>query len=250
VGCASCRRELAVHQAMSRRLSLQPPVAAPPELRERIVASIAAMRLEDATVAAPAPRAPWISRRSIAIAAGVAVLALGATVAFRATTGEPAVAVASNLVAVAPASVPLLSTVLADYRRVVASDLPGRARDLEVVRAAMPFPVEPLRVPNVRLVAVWTTELAGEPSAVLAYRWGDRIVLQYLVSEERFFQHASVRGAVSDGRLLLASDRSQGLVAWPADAAGALLVGDVDAERLAGLVTSELLARRGRAGTQ
>src|ERR671914_2899357 len=42
VGCARCRRDLAVHRALRRRLGVEPPLAAPPALRERIAAAVAA----------------------------------------------------------------------------------------------------------------------------------------------------------------------------------------------------------------
>jgi hypothetical protein len=152
--------------------------------------------------------------------------------------------------AASPASVSLIRGILADYRRVTAGDLPGRARDLEVVRGAVPFPVEPLHAPGVRLLAAWTTEIEGEPAAVLAYRWDDHIVLQYLVLETRFFQHRDVRRAVTDRRLLVASDGTQGIVAWPTEAAGSLLVGDLAPERLARLARADLLVRRVDGGAQ
>jgi hypothetical protein len=143
----------------------------------------------------------------------------------------------------APASsVPLLRDVLQDYRRVVAGDLPGRARDLDAVRGAVPFPIHPLPTSNTRLLAAWTTEIAGDPAVVLAYRWDDRIVLQYLVPEQRFFQNPDLRRAVAGGHLLEASDGAQGIAAWPTDSAGAVLVGDVPAARLRPLASAALLA--------
>src|SRR5918999_3592895 len=42
VGCARCRRDLAVHQSVRRRLGVEPLPAAPPALRERIAAAVAA----------------------------------------------------------------------------------------------------------------------------------------------------------------------------------------------------------------
>lgn len=154
--------------------------------------------------------------------------------------GTPSPAAASLEAPVA--SVPLLRDVLQDYRRVVAGDLPGRARDLDAVRGAVPFPIQPLRAPGVRLLASWTTEIAGDPAVVLAYRWDDRIVLQYLVPEQRFFQSPELRRAVAGGRLLEATDGAQSIAAWPTDSAGALLVGDVAAARLRPLAAAGLLA--------
>jgi anti-sigma factor RsiW len=242
VGCARCRRDLEVHQAVRRRLGVEPPLAAPPALRERIAAVVAATPVV-------APRAPRPASRFLAVIS-IALATLTAAVWIGVARHERADSPALGQLASSPASVPLIRGVLADYRRVTASDLPGRARDLEVVRGAVPFPVEPLHASGVRLLAAWTTELEGEPAAVLAYRWDDRIVLQYLVPETRFFQHRDIRRAVTDGRLLVASDGAQGIVAWPTEAAGALLVGDLAPERLARLAAADLLVRRVDRGAQ
>jgi hypothetical protein len=239
VGCLRCRREVAVHRAMGRRLGLEPPVAAPPELRARIAAAIAAT-----PVLVQAPESPrWLTvvqPRWIAVALVAVVVALiaGTTTFLRHQREAPAFATLS-----APAtSIPLLRDALADYRRVVAGDLPGRARDLDAVRRAVPFPVEPLRAPAIRLLAAWTTELGGDPAVVFAYRWDDRIVLEYVISEQRFFQNPELRQAVAGGRLLTAHDGAQGIVAWPTASAGAVLIGDVPPDRLLPLGSAALLA--------
>jgi anti-sigma factor RsiW len=243
IGCGRCRRELAVHHAVRGRLGYEPPVAAPPALRARIASAIAATPL-------PRPRASlrwrtWISALvgSVVLAMCIVATALIAR-STRPTSGDVVV------VPISPSAVPLLRDVLADYRRVTAGDLPGRGRDLDVVRDAVPFPVEPLRGPDVRLVAAWTADLAGEPAAVLAYRRGDRIVLEYLVPEDRFFRHSEVRRAVSDAHLLGSSADRQGLVAWPTRTAGAILVGDLSPDQLAKIVAADLLARRVDRGAQ
>jgi anti-sigma factor RsiW len=255
VGCARCRRDLAVHQAVRRRLGVEPPLAAPPALRERIAAAVAATPIP----ATPAPASrftrPWLrhghppASRFVAVIA-IALATLTAAVWVGVARQDGGDSPALGQLASSPASVPLIRGVLADYRRVTAGDLPGRARDLEAVRGAVPFPVEPLRAPGVRLLAAWTTELEGEPAAVLAYRWDDRVVLEYLLPEIRFFQHRDIRRAVTDGRLLVASDGAQGIVAWPMEAGGALLVGDLEPERLAKLAAMDLLVRRVDRGAQ
>jgi anti-sigma factor RsiW len=247
VGCARCRRDLAVHQAVRQRLGVEPPVAAAsPALRERIAAAVVATPVPTPL---PAPRAPRLAPRAAALV-GVAVATLIAAVGISVARHESANTPAVSQLATSPASVPLIRGVLADYRRVTASDLPGRARDLEAVRGAVPFPVVPLHTPGLRLLAVWTTELLDEPAVVLAYRWDDRIILEYLLPEIRFFQHHDVRQAVSGGRLLVASDGAQGIVAWPTEAAGALLVGDVPPALLKRLAAADLLVRRVDRGAQ
>ena len=82
------------------------------------------------------------------------------------TSGTTSVfAPASRTLAAPVHDVPLLGAVVDDYARVSRGDLPGRARDLDAVRAAVSFPVEPLRAQNLRLLAAWTTDVRGEPAA-------------------------------------------------------------------------------------
>ena len=242
LGCARCRGEVAVHEAVRARLAVEPPRAPSPALRERIAgaldalpAPVAAPEVERATVA-PAPR-----RRPALLAWGVAGLALVLALLAGATRWEAwrASAAAVPELAVPARSVPLLDAVLGDYRRATAGDLPGRARDLAAVREAVPFPVEPMRSPSLRLLAAWTTDLRGEPAAVLAYRYGDRLVVQYVVSEGAFFRDPAVRGAVASHHLLVASDGAQAVVAWPAPASALPLVGDVPARALAAVRAGE-----------
>ena len=244
VGCVRCRRELAVHHAMRRRLGVEPPVAAPPALRERIAAAIAATPIP---VSTPASEGVAVFRRPLviaALAAAVVATGIGSTLLVRQRADRVALAPLATTVS----TVPLLRDVLADYRRVVAGDLPGRARDLDAVRSAVAFPIEPLGGSAVRLLAAWTTDLGGEPAVVLAYRWDDRILLQYVVSEERFFQHPALRQAVADGGLLAARDGAQGIVAWPTASAGTLLIADLPPERLRVIGNAALLAGKAARG--
>jgi len=227
VGCTRCRRELAVQQAMRERLAAEPSVGASSALRDRIAAAVAVTPLP-----APPPRRPRLAPRTLAIAASaLLLLALAAIFVWRAAGDAPAVVRVEQA-----SSVPLLAEVLADYRRVTAGDLPGRARDLAAVRAAVPFEVEPLQAPELRLVAAWTATIDGEPSAVLAYRAGDRVLLQYLVPEAHLFRSPAMRAAIGGGHVVTAQDGAQGLAAWPLPSAGSILVGDLPAAQLARLV--------------
>jgi anti-sigma factor RsiW len=228
VGCARCRRELDVHDAVRQRLAAQPTAAASPALRARIVDAVAAAP----TAASPvAPAA--LPRRGIrlgaAIAAAVVLSAGGLTWRARLAPEPPL-----RTLAGAAIGVPLLRDVVADFRRVAAGDLPGRARDLDGVRAAVPFAVAPLQVAELRLLGAWTTDLAGEPAAVLAYRWDDRLIVQYIVPDQLFFRHPAIRSGAASHQPVGATDGAVGVVAWPLAAAGSLLVGDVPPDRLVG----------------
>ncbi len=241
VGCAPCRRELALHQAVARRLAAEPVAAASVALRARVAAVTA---MPPAPTPAPSVGGRGWRRARTTVAAGVvltALLGIGALWWRDHARADPALPVPTLAAA---ATVPLLRDALADHARVSAAELPGRARDLDAVRAAVPFAVEPLRAPALRLLGAWTTSLADEPAAVLAYRWDDRVVLQYIVSEERFFRAPAMRAVVAAGGAASATDGARGVLAWPTAAAGTVLVAEVGAERLATLLAEERLAQQ------
>lgn len=237
-GCARCRRELAMHRTLRERLGREPVPAATAALRERIATGI--RHAPPPVVPAETPRGrptgffPAARARNRRIVASITVLlaavALLPPVLRERDSASPARAGTQSqqpaLVASAT-SVPLFASVLADYRRVTASDLPGRARDLGAVRAAVPFPVTPVANADVRLLAAWTTSLAGEPAAVLAYRWNDRVVLQYLVSDALLFQSPNVRALLAQKRDVLTRDGDQAVLLWAQPESGSMLVGEL-----------------------
>lgn len=234
LGCARCRREVDMHAAVRARLASEPTVIASAALRERILQQIAVSQppVAEAEHNTDSSGAWWRRRSVQVVAAGVTcAVVLGGVLVSRAmaTAGAPKLAV------VQASAVPLFSQVLADYHRVTAGDLPGRARDLDAVRAAVPFPVEMLPNGAARLLAAWSTDLEGEPAAVLAYRWRDRLVLQYLIAEPAFFRHQGMRTPVAAGELITAASGGQGLVAWAAPESGVILVADVAPVELAAL---------------
>jgi anti-sigma factor RsiW len=239
VGCAECRRGLEVHDSLRARLAVEPPAAASPAFRARISAAIDAApvpvaphRAADVRVA-PNERLLWIAVAGW-IATTVLALALAVSTGLTARFAPAARALSTSVHAV-----PLLGAVVDDYARVSRGDLPGRARDLDAVRAAVSFPVEPLRAQNLRLLAAWTTDVHGEPAAVLAYRLDDRLLVQYLVAEDVFFQHPAIRAAIADHHLLRATDAGRTVVAWPEASTGTVLVGDVPTETLQTIWRSE-----------
>lgn len=229
LGCARCRREVDIHAAVRTRLSIESTVSASPALRERIRAQIARTPMP----AAVAPPAPWWRSTGARIAVASA-LVTGIAV-FALVRVQNSRAASRPMSTVEVSAVPLLGQVLDDYRRVFSGDLPGRARDLDAVRASVPFPVEPLQAPDLRLVAAWSTNLEGEPAAVLAYRRHDRLVFQYLISEPTFFRHSGLRIPIAGGSLVSASSGAQAMVAWAAPESGAILVGDVSPGELSAL---------------
>ena len=172
------------------------------------------------------------------MAGWVVALVLAITLALQSGVMRPRAA-SARAVAAPVHQVPLLGGIVDDYARVSRGDLPGRARDLSAVRAAVSFPIEPLRAPDLRLLGAWTTDVRGEPAAVLAYRLRDHLVVQYLVAEDAFFRNPAVRAAVADRHLLTAADSGRALVAWPGTSTGTVLIGDVPSAWLQTLWSSE-----------
>ena len=233
IGCVQCRRELDVHDAIRGRLAAEPPAATSPALRARIAAALDVLPAPAVEVAQPETRPEahrsrmtWLAIAGWAVAIVLAVALLLQDGALLTSTG------ATREIAAPVRSVALLDGIVADYQKVATGDLPGRARDLSAVRAAVSFPIEPLHSTGLRLVGAWTTDVRGEPAAVLAYRLDDQLVVQYLVAEDAFFRHPAVRSAVADRHLLTASEDGRSIVAWPGATTGTVLVGDVPAQRL------------------
>jgi anti-sigma factor RsiW len=237
LGCARCRNEVQVHRALRTRLEREPLPAASTALRDRIIAGVAAAPtpqwetlapLAQSTNAATPANTRWSKRRATwAIVAVFCALfvAIGLLERGRST----------NDTRVEAANVPLMSSALADYRRVMQGDLPGRGRDLAAIRQSVSFPVQPLDAPGVSLLAAWTTTLNGEPAAVLAYRTDDHVMLQYIVSELDLYRSAELRNAFAAKRILAAHDGQQSVVVWPEVSAGSVLVADLSVARIEAL---------------
>ena len=235
LGCARCRREVELHASVRARLSREPLQTASAAFRERIIQELSRNHFAGAIPAdaAVAPGAWWRTTPVVLAVAGLIVVAAAAFGVTRVRAPERDLI--AHTAAVDASSVPLLHAVLADYRRATAGDLPGRARDLDAVRAAVPFPIAPLHGSGARLLAAWSTDLEGEPAAVLAYRWHDQLVLEYLVAEPVFFRHPSVRTPIAAGDVVTARNGAQGMLAWAAPETGVILVGNVTAAELAAL---------------
>jgi len=235
-GCARCRRELDVHRVVRNRLGTEPVPAASIALRDRISAGIKnaappvfAAETSDAPGLLPRRR---FTGRAIAIGA-VAIFAL--SVLLTASSWLDSRYAVRETRVVNAQSATLFTAILADYRQVMAGNLPGRARDLEAVRAAVPFAFAPLSSSALRLLGAWTTTIAGEPAVVLEYRWNDRIILQYFVTDQLLFQSAGIRAALAQAGSASVTDGSEGMLLWAEPEYGTLLVGNFAPEKFATL---------------
>lgn len=220
LGCDRCRREVRIQQTLADRVATLATDPVSPALLSRVRAATQAMPAPAASPVAPtrlSPRTMW------AAAVGLLVIALAASQLWPRLQSASG-ATAPVVLATEPEVVRAVAT---DFRRTSGRDLPGRARDLEAVRAAVAFPVRPLLRDDLRLVGAWTTELDGELAAVLAYRWHDRVIMQYALSDAALFRAADIRRAFGAGQPIAAQDGDVGVIGWTEAQGGAFLVGDV-----------------------
>lgn len=134
--------------------------------------------------------------------------------------------------------IPMVEGAVADYQAHLAGDLPGGAGSVAAVAARVPFAVAPLTARGAQVVGAWTTAIRGQPVAAIAYRWGDRTIVQYVVPESLFFRHSAVRTAVATQGLYATRDGALGVVASPGVGSGSVLVGDASPDELARLTRS------------
>ena len=129
---------------------------------------------------------------------------------------------------------PIADAALHDFRRVAQAALP-QGPELAALRAEVPFSVPALRAPHMRLIGTWTTTIDGVPTAVLAYRCHDRLVVQYVVPEHVFFRPPRVRQAIATSGLYAAGEGKIHAVGWPGTDNGSFLVGEFTAAELAAM---------------
>jgi anti-sigma factor RsiW len=129
---------------------------------------------------------------------------------------------------------PIADAALHDFRRVAEAALP-KGPQLAAVQAEVPFSVPALRAPHMRLIGSWTTVIDDAPTAVLAYRCHDRLVVQYVVPEHVFFRPPRVRQAIAASGLYAAGEGKIHTVGWPGSDNGSFLVGEFTAAELAAM---------------
>ena len=235
--CQPCRQELRAQTAIRDRLALETPPRATAALRDRVRAGLISTPATDPRPTAPVARRlvrPVVAWAGWGVAAALAALLL--------SRGRSAPAAAGMSMSMGPAapimvdSVPaaVVDSVLANFRRVAASDLPG-AQALSSVVDRVPFGIPALTAPHMRLIGAWTTDIDGQLVAVLAYRCHDRLVVQYVVSEQQFFRVARIREAIARAGLYAAGRDGLHAVAWPGPDNGSLLVGAFSAADLAAM---------------
>ncbi len=239
--CDECRRELRIQLALKARLAAEKPADPPVAVLERLRSHVQAL-----STASPERGAPGFHHRSgsprlhaIASWGGWLVAASLAALWIWGPHRSPSQGMGMSMGPLTPVAVdsvpePIATAALQDFRRITASALPPGPH-LAAVQAEVPFSIPALHSAHMRLIGSWTTEINGEPAAVLAYRCHDRLVVQYVVAEPVFFRPPRVRRAIASSGLYAAGDGKIHAVAWPGTDSGSFLVGEFTAAELAAM---------------
>lgn len=216
--CPRCQGELKAQRAMRSRLRQEPLNIASQLLRERVQAIGA-----QAAIAAGPRQRPRVRRWVVSVFAGGG-WALAAALAL-VLLGSPSIGWRRP-------DIPMVVDALADYRwhtgqLMLAPGLPPA----QLMQATLGWSTPPLPLRNASLISSWPTRVGGEAAVALAYRSGNHIVVQYIVSEAVFFRQPRVRDAVALHGEFLADTGDERLIAKPSSHAGHLLVGTPQALR-------------------
>jgi anti-sigma factor RsiW len=230
--CSRCSQELRVQQALKSRLGSEVEAVG-------LEASGALARLADKG----GPRDIVAPSRSLLhlIVAWSGWLVAASLAALWAAGGRRPAAQGMNmamgpLTAVSVDSVPepIADAALHDFRRVAQAALP-QGPELAAVRSQVSFSVPALQASHMRLIGAWTTTIGDVPTAALAYRCHDRLVVQYVVPEHAFFRPPRVRQAIAAAGVYAAGEGKIHAVGWPGTDNGSFLVGEFTAAELAAM---------------
>lgn len=227
-GCARCQRALQLHRALRDSLAGAPVARAPDSLRQRLLMQLEAEQAPPARAAFATQRRPRARRLTSrwlgwATAAGIAAIVLGHGFWSRHQTAQ---------------QIPMIAAALADYQQHLNSELPAAGpQQLAAIERSVAFKVQPMPALRHQLIGAWQTRIRGEPAVALAYRYGNHILVQYVVSQSLFFRQPRVREAVArDGRYSTTSHGTS-VLAWAQNDSGSLLIGAVDPQLLETLRT-------------
>ena len=227
-GCARCQRALQLHQTLRDTLAGAPVARAPDSLLERVLRQLEAAQ-------APAPRTGSVMHRSPrarrfaspwlgwAAAAGLAAIMLVHGLWSRPQPAQ---------------QIPMIAAALADYQQHLDVELPAAgAQRLAAIERTVAFKVQPVPALRHQLIGAWQTRIRGEPAVALAYRYGDHVLVQYVVSQSLFFRQPSVRDAVARDGHYSTTSHGTSVLAWAQSDSGSLLIGRVDLQLLETLRT-------------
>jgi anti-sigma factor RsiW len=244
--CVLCQRELRAQSAVRSRLNREAESLVASDVTDRVMSRLAHQNVPPAPVITSDTNPPLPSRRRLppvvawsgwGVAAALGALLLWSTTHKTPPAGSGGMTMPmgpTQQVSLDPRPGPISEAVIDQFHKMDDSDLPA-STDVARLKRELPFSVPALHSPHLRLISAWTTEVRGEPAAAIAYRCHDRLVIQYIVSEQQFFRHPQVRRAVAQQGVYASTNGSITTVAWPNLDSGSFLVGQFTAAELAAM---------------
>lgn len=215
--CVRCRGELKVQQAVQARLAREPLVQASRRLRERVAGTGAAPAGGSHTPqpAGLAQRRPRWSRGLLAGGGWATAAVLALLLLWFPRVPQPRAS-----------EIPMVADALADFRLHARQALvaPG-ATPAQLMQSVLGWSTPPLPLRDASLISAWQTRIGGEAAVALAYRSGNHVIVQYIVSDAVFFRQPAVREALAAEGVFRADTGAELLIARPGARAGHLLVG-------------------------
>jgi anti-sigma factor RsiW len=228
-GCGSCRRGLQAQQVIRARLMKETAAAASSTLAERVQQQIS--QLNESQSSEPKGKGRMLAWAGWLVAAGIGLTWISINLLSGNAGQGSGAPVPPKLIAIETAPIAISAEVMTQFERMDQSLLP-RELNLAELSSEVPFHVPALKSPHMRFIAAWTTELFGETAAAIAYRCHDRLVIQYVVSEQQFFRHPEMREAIVRQGVYAVSRGELSAVAWPDRESGSFLVGEFSPSEL------------------
>jgi anti-sigma factor RsiW len=240
--CAQCTQELRLQVALKNRLHAEEVLTEPSATLTRLKEHVARLgRDASAQAFQSGLRSPGRSLLWYPIVAwGGWLIAAALAAVWVAGPRRPASqGMGMSMGPLAPVAVdsvpePVADAALHDFRRVSQAALP-QGPELAAVQSQVPFSIPALKASHMRLIGAWTATIDNVPTAVLAYRCHDRLVVQYIVPEHVFFRPPRVRQAIAASGLYAAAEGKIHAVGWPGTDNGSFLVGEFTAAELAAM---------------
>ncbi len=223
-GCEQCQRESRLLGAVQGKLAELRSSEQDPLLRARAFARLDGGATQDTAVKSRMPR------RWLLVAGGGWAAAAGFGALWLVQRSEP------NAIGTA-ALPPMVNEALREYERARGRELPAPRAPSEL-EGALGHPIPFLSSGDGALGGSWLTTIRDESSVAIAYRFRERILVQFVVSEALFLRQPLVREAIGRSGVYLSQAGSQVVDGRLGRGVGSVLVGESSPEILERLLPS------------
>jgi len=209
-GCTNCRNDVARQQLLNQRLQNIPVTRVSVKLNQKLDEMLIKARNK------PKNKMPsWQLRQFIPQLSPLMV-----------SLGGWTIALLLSLFILFPnanktlSNIPMINDVVNEYENIALNNLP-RVTNVSNVSA-------PAQFPNGRLLATWKTTVGGANAQAFAVRIGNKLIIQYQISEQVFFRNPDVRQAIATMGELRTHANNLDILAIPMKNSGLLIVGPAD----------------------